>query len=336
MAFNGEARGARRWLLGGLAVVLIVFGLPYAWYHLSVEPGASIAKWVFDGGREHGSVAQAVAAGELVRDGVRMQRIELSVEGAPDAALDVYTPEHPKRALPIVLWVHGGGFIAGDSLSVSYLAKHLAKKGYLVASLDYSLAPQHRYPVPVLQGSAALAWLTAHAASLGGDPARIALGGDSAGAQIAGQLAAMQTMPGAAEQLGLEPVVQPGALRAVVLYAGFYDMRTVGSTGFPGLRTLLWSYTGYRDWLDAPWIDQLSVTEQLGRGFPPMLVSVGDVDPFAPESTRLVKAAKAKGIPVQTDFWKRAGLGHAYQFNYRLPEARETFTTTVAFLKERL
>ncbi len=108
--------------------------------------------------------------------------------------------------------VHGGGFISSSAATVRDYAILLAHAGYTVASLDYSLAPGLRYPVPVRRGNAALRYLHANAARFGGDPARIVLGGDSAGPQIAGQLAAVQADPALARSVGLTAAVTPRTL----------------------------------------------------------------------------------------------------------------------------
>jgi acetyl esterase/lipase len=113
-------------------------------------------------------------------------------------------------------------------------------------------------------------------------------------------------------------------------------MSTVGSSGFPALRTLLWSYTGHRDWLDAPDIDQLSTTSHITAGFPATFLTVGDADPFRPQAFELANALRAHAIPVSTVFWEGSGddLGHEYQFDFTRPQARETFQRTVAFLAD--
>ncbi len=183
-------------------------------------------------------------------------RVAVPVPGAPPAYLDIYTPDGTGgEPRPVILWVHGGGFIAGSAATVADYTILLAHAGYTVASLDYSLAPGSRYPVPVRQGNAALRYLRANASRFGGDPARIVLGGDSAGAQIASQLAAVQTDAALAGSMGLSAAVPPGTLRGVVLFCGIYDMSTVGGSGFPALRTYLWAYTGTRSWTSYPEIE---------------------------------------------------------------------------------
>ncbi|HEY5351938.1 MAG TPA: alpha/beta hydrolase [Streptosporangiaceae bacterium] len=70
----------------------------------------------------------------------------------PRPHLDIDTPQGGHGPRPVILWVHGGGFISSSSATVRDYAILLAHAGYTVASLDYTLAPGSRYPVPVRQG----------------------------------------------------------------------------------------------------------------------------------------------------------------------------------------
>jgi len=318
-----------RWLLSALLVV----GAPVALYHLSVEPGASLVRFIFNNERE-------VSTGKwspYERPDVQVDRVDIAVDGAPDTAVNLWRPvKESKHLRPVILWVHGGGFVAGDADSVAGFSAVMAARGYVVAALDYSLAPEHTYPTPVIQGNAALGWLRDVVRDFGGDPRKVIIGGDSAGAQIASQLAAVQSIPGFGYAMGITPALSATAVQAVLLYCGFFDMSTVASTGFPALRTYLWSYTGQRDWERFDRLHELSLTEHLSASYPPILLAVGDADPFAPESKRLAELAKRQGVQVETVFWQDRGLGHSYQFDYRLPESQETLTRTLEFLKEQL
>jgi acetyl esterase len=90
------------------------------------------------------------------------------------------------RALPVVAYLHGGGWTVGSIASFDAVARELAvASGALVVSVGYRLAPEHPFPVPVDEAAAALRWLAANAGSLGGDGARLAVAGDSAGANLA-------------------------------------------------------------------------------------------------------------------------------------------------------
>jgi acetyl esterase/lipase len=347
-----------------LAAVLLGVAGAVALYETSVQPGAALVAAVFNSGQLVKPPPGFAAAAATVTE----RRVAVPVPGAPAAHLDIYEARGVRGAAqaaggatgggglrPVVLWVHGGGFISSSAATVQDYAILLAHAGYTVASLDYSLAPGTKYPAPIRQGNAALRFLRAQAGRFGGDPDRIVLGGDSAGAQIAGQLAAVQTNPGLARAMGITPADPPPAgtagagaagaasggaasggigLRGVVLFCGLYDMRTVGGTGFPGLRTYLWSYTGVRDWTSYPAIGQLSVTAQVTADYPATFLSVGDADPFRTQGTELAGVLRAHKVPVTTLLWHGQHLNHEYQFNFTLPQARTAFQRMLAFLAQ--
>lgn len=315
-----------------VAVLITVVLLPAGWYHVSVQPGAALVRWAF----ESGPAVHAGPGVPLERPGV-VERTQIPVavgrEDVPAATVDVYSPRGGEE-LPVVLWVHGGGFIANSAADLAGYARVIADAGYVVVALDYSLAPEHRYPTPIIQADAALRWVVDEISAYGGDPDRLVLGGDSAGAQLASQLAVTQTDPDFAADVGV-PGAATGRVRGVILFCGLYDMDTVGATGFPALRTFLWSYTGHRDWWRYPRIDELSTTRTASAEYPPTLIAVGDADPFASQGAELADALDALGVEVTTEFWSGEGLGHEYQFDFRLPEARRTLATTLTFLEER-
>ncbi|MCZ4151531.1 lipase, partial [Escherichia coli] len=91
-----------------------------------------------------------------------------------------------------------------------------------------------------------------HAAEFRGDASQLFLAGNSAGAQIASQVAAVITNPSLARLMDIHPAVDVEQLRGVLLYCGPYNLSTVGQTGFPFMRTFLWSYTGMKDYEEYP------------------------------------------------------------------------------------
>jgi acetyl esterase/lipase len=326
-------RAVRRLLAAALAILVGAVGA-LVLYETSLQPGAALVAAVFD---QNPLVTPPPGFGQVART-VTEQRVAVSTPDAPTAHLDIYTPDGTRgKPRPMILWVHGGGYISSSAATVADYAILLAHAGYTVASLDYSLAPGARYPAPVRQGNAALRYLAANAGRFGGDPARIALGGDSAGAQIASQLAAVQTSPVLAASMGLAAAVPPGTLRGVVLFCGLYDMSTVAGTGFPALRTYLWAYTGARDWTSYPAIGQLSTARHITARYPPAFLSVGDADPFRSQAAELAAVLKHQRIPVTTLFWTGTGdhLGHEYQFNFALQQARIAFQQMISFLAMR-
>ena len=106
---------------------------------------------------------------------------------AGPVAVRLYEPEGADgRVLPILVYCHGGGWIRGDLDTHDDVCRHLCHHaGCLVTSVDYRLAPEHRFPAALEDCDAATRWVAENARNLGADPARLAIGGDSAGGNIA-------------------------------------------------------------------------------------------------------------------------------------------------------
>lgn len=119
--------------------------------------------------------------------GIELAVEERTIEG-PESALTVriYEPEDFEPGSPGVLYAHGGGFVVGSLDTADAICRGLADEtGYLVASVDYRLAPEHPFPAGLLDTYAALEWFADAAPDLGVDPERIVTAGDSAGGNLA-------------------------------------------------------------------------------------------------------------------------------------------------------
>ncbi|MDL2343979.1 alpha/beta hydrolase [Deinococcus sp. MIMF12] len=110
---------------------------------------------------------------------------DLTVPGpASDLPARLYTPEG-EGPHPLILFLHGGGFVAYSIETHDSVCRELcAGANSAVLSVEYRLAPEHRFPAGVEDAYAALLWAAAHAEELGADPSRLALAGDSAGASL--------------------------------------------------------------------------------------------------------------------------------------------------------
>ncbi len=127
-----------------------------------------------------------------------------TIEGVP---CQIIKPlDASEGALPILIWIHGGGFVIGTAANSEGTARRLANgTGCIVVNVDYPLAPESRFPAAPNSCINVAKWVVEHAAELGGDPSRVAVGGDSAG----GNLSAIVSnhVPGIAYQLLVYPVV---------------------------------------------------------------------------------------------------------------------------------
>ena len=117
--------------------------------------------------------------GKVVEETIR-------IPGAhPDTSLQVYRPAGLDGPLPVILYLHGGGFVLGDSVAYAKQSARIALQcGAIVAFLNYRLSPEHLFPAALEDTLLAADWIAANAASLGADPSRFVLMGDSAGANL--------------------------------------------------------------------------------------------------------------------------------------------------------
>ena len=110
---------------------------------------------------------------------------------AGEIAVRIYTPQ-ASGVLPILVYFHGGGWVIGNLEAYDPTCRALTNAtGCMVVSVDYRLAPEHKFPAAPEDCYAATQWVAAHASTLHGDPARIAIGGDSAGGNLTAVVAQM-------------------------------------------------------------------------------------------------------------------------------------------------
>lgn len=322
------------WVLTAMLATAIAATLAF---NLSPRPMIAVVAWLFDRGAE--STARALER-HVPAGGT--SRLDLPVgERWPGLAFDLHLPgaAPPSGGWPVLVWIHGGGWVSGHKGDVAHYLRIVASRGGLAtASLDYTLAPDATHPVQLQQVHAGLVAIRARAAELGIDPDRVLLAGDSAGAQLAAQLATAITDPGYAERLGVAPgAVPPSALRGVALFCGPYDLRMFqldGALG-PVLRATLWGFTGQRDLENNPAIDLASVLNHVTPAFPPAFITVGNADPLKPHSLALEARLRALGVAVDTLYFpddRTPALGHEYQFNLDDPAGGQALQRLLDFV----
>ncbi|MBV9944007.1 MAG: alpha/beta hydrolase [Solirubrobacterales bacterium] len=304
---------------------------------VSPRPAALLVRRVFAaGGAKTAKSLDRHAPGDVIA------LVDERYGDEPDMLLDVYRPAAANAPLPLVLWVHGGGFVGGAKEELAGYFKLLAHDDYVVVAPRYSLAPDHHYPTPARQMTQALSYLMSKADRLLIDPDRIAVAGDSAGAHIAAQVATLATTPGYAGAVGFNPTITSAQLRGVVLACGPYDLglaRESIEAGSRFVQIVLWAYSGKRHFLDDPAAAAWSLTDNLTASFPPTLVTVGNADPLRPHSELLVDKLRAHGVTVEPVFYPddhQPPLGHEYQFDLDADAGRLFLDRLREFLRHHL
>ncbi|PND55421.1 esterase [Mycobacterium sp. ENV421] len=195
--------------------------------------------------------------------------------------------------LPILVYAHGGGFVFCDLDSHDGLCRSLANLiPAVVISVDYRLAPEHRWPTAAEDVFAVTQWAAAHAAELGGDATRLAVGGDSAGGNLAAVTAVMardRGGPAIGAQLLLYPVIAADFdTESYRLYGrGFYNPR-------PALQ---WYWDQYVPAVEDRQHRYASPLQADLTGLPPAVVVVAGHDPLRDEGTAYANALTAAGVP---------------------------------------
>ncbi|UBH13570.1 alpha/beta hydrolase [Macrococcus armenti] len=257
---------------------------------------------------------------------------------APNSELDIIMPKNIKEGdkLPLILWTHGGGFIAGDKNHKNPYLAQIAERGFIIANINYALAPAHQYPVPLIQEKQAAMFMKQNKFNLPIDFSQIIIGGDSAGAQIASQFVALQTNKALRDDMQESAVFSKTSIKGVILFGGLYDMHTVRDTKFPRIEEYMESYTGEKHWeQDFKQINQMTVTKQVTRNYPPVFLTVGDADPFESQSRALERVLKSNNVPVETSYFDGTHkLKHQYQFHMKLKESKVTYEKLMQFLSE--
>ncbi len=197
--------------------------------------------------------------------------------------------------LPCLLYLHGGGWVIGDLESHDQLCRALANYTQaMVIAVDYRLAPEAIFPAAVDDAAAALRFVVAEAASLGIDPARIAVGGDSAGGNLAAVLALMGrdgTLPAPGFQLLLYPATDmAGNTPAYQRFLEGYPLTTATMRWF--IDHYIPDHAQRIDWRASP-LRAASLA-----GTPPAFVMTCGHDPLVDEGIAYARRLDQEGVSV--------------------------------------
>jgi acetyl esterase len=209
------------------------------------------------------------------------------------------------QPLPVLLYFHGGGFTVGSLQTHDVLCRQLSLLGQCaVVSLDYRLAPEHRFPTAVHDAWDALLWLKAHGAALGLDPLYLAVGGDSAGGTLAAVCALMARDAGLV--LSLQLLFYPGT----TAHQDTDSHRRYAHGFLLDKETVDWFFAHYidvqdrSDWRFAP----LNAPDH--SGLAPAWLGLAECDPLIDEGIAYADTLRMAGVPVDLEIYR--GVIHGF------------------------
>lgn len=256
----------------------------------------------------------------------RVEELAIPVRDGQSIPARLYAPS--RDALPLLVYFHGGGFTVGSVATHDSLCRHLSHLAQCaVVSVDYRLAPEHKFPTAVHDAWDAVQWLAAQGAALGLDTSRLAVGGDSAGGTLAAVCAILARDAGL--PLALQLLFYPGC-------AAHQDTPShkTFETGFvleePHITYFFNQYINSvadrDDWrfspLNAPDVD----------GVVPAWIGLAECDPLVDEGVMYADKLRLAGVPVDLEIYR--GVVHEFiKMGRAIPQALQAHADAARALK---
>ncbi|MDH3686569.1 MAG: alpha/beta hydrolase [Myxococcales bacterium] len=257
------------------------------------------------------------------------RELEIPTEGVSLRAL-VFQPEPGPTPAPVLVYLHGGGWVMMSPDSHARIAKELAvAAGAIVVSVEYRLAPEHPYPAPLDDALAAFRWVRAHAHELGGDPTRVGLGGDSAGGNLTAA-ATLRLLANAEAPPRATLLICP--VTDAALDTGSFRRLAPDDPVLDGdlMRFFRDSYVTREQWED-PFVSPLRARLD---DFPPACLLAAELDPLCDDALLFSERLDAAGRP--STLLRYPGLPHDFMLFPGISANARAFEEMGAFLRDQL
>ena len=229
-----------------------------------------------------------------------------TADGVP-LKMDIYYPEFATAAAPAVIYVHGGAWIQGDKNEGAGIIEipELRSRGYLVAAVNYRLAPEYKFPAQIEDVKCAVRFLRANAAAYGINPARIGAWGGSAGGHLVALLGTSDPSSGFEGDGGYAD--ESSRIQAVVDMFGPTDLKALSLEGDPRFLLLIFGTINR----NANIVKRANPITWISSDDPPFLILHGENDELVPvdQSEIFYNGLVADGVPATLVIVENAGHG---------------------------
>lgn len=259
-------------------------------------------------------------------------------DNSPFHAMDIYGPKDSNAVLPVVLEIHGGGYISCDKFINTMHARYLASRNFRVVNVNYSLQPEVSFREVVQELFTALHWIEDNARQFCFDPNAIFVSGDSAGGHYALLVAAVQHSAYLQEYFGVSPIA---SLKGVVASCPMTEVRSAKEKNDMTNRFLRKNTLHSGRVNDDTFIDNVSIPYLLDKcDFPEVFILTTPTDPLLYEETkRLHETLEARGISHQYREYtsQERDLGHVFNVvDPDFPESVQANEDVLAYFRSRM
>lgn len=234
--------------------------------------------------------------------------------------LDVYRPKEAEgKKLPVIVSVHGGGWVYGDKERYQYYCMSLAQHGFAVVNFTYRLAPEFKFPAAIEDANLVFHWVFEHAEQYGFDTDHVFCVGDSAGAQQLALYTAICTNPEYASKFDFQ--VPAGFVpKAIALNCGVYLIARDDSMDETTM-ALMADYLPHGGTEEE--LEMVSAVNHITEAYPPVFYMTCTGDFLQPQAFILEEKLIEKKIPHEFHFYGDAKheLGHVFHCNMKMEEA---------------
>lgn len=245
--------------------------------------------------------------------------------------LDVYRPKNAAPFLPVIVSVHGGGWVYGTKETYQFYCMSLAQQGFAVVNFSYRLAPEHKYPASLEDTNSVFHWVFAHAKEYGFDIRHIFAVGDSAGAHILGMFCNLCTNPLYAKKYSFAPP-EGFVPNAIAMNCGVYWM-SLSDEEDESLKLMLKDYLPMQG--SESELYNINVISHITSAFPPVFLMTAEDDYLKYGAPVLASKLQECNVPFIYRCYRadKYNLGHVFHLNLRQQDAQSCNQEEVAFFR---
>ena len=270
--------------------------------------------------------------GLVTPEGIRRFDDILYGEDETRNVLDVYCPKNCDGRVPVIINVHGGGWVYGDKNIMQFYCMSLAEKGFAVVNFSYRLAPKYKHPTPLEDTNKIFYWVLENADIYGFDVNNIFAVGDSVGANILGLYCCLCTNPAYAGKMSIKPP-KDFVPRAIALNSGLYRLVRGEELLLDSLAEAYFPDGG----TDKEYAE-IDLAEYVTADFPPSFVMTALGDFLSPQAKPFYDRLKSLGVMTEYHCYgdSKNELKHVFHIDIKLSEAQVCNDDECAFFLNKV